>query len=276
MTAATSGPSGPNLFSMFSGERNGLYRVRHESFVLSLLIQAAILGLLTYFTCCVIGGEPPKARLLQFTELPLIFSGHNGGGGGSFDKLPASRGNLPKASLDPQIAPPNVMQPTEMPKLPVDETLVVAPEVKYPTSGQIGDPSSPFSKWLSNGPGGPGGIGPGCCGGVGPSAGPAAGVGPPGIYPAGRMGVTVPQPIYSPEPSFSDEARKAKQQGVVTLLLVVGADGRTSDIRVRQSLGMGLDEKAIEAVTRWRFKPATLNGQPVATQIEVEVDFHLY
>jgi periplasmic protein TonB len=275
MTAATSGPSGPNLFSMFSGERNGTYRVRREPFVFSLLIQAAVLGLLTYFTCCVIGGEPPIVRPLHFTDLPLIFSGHNGGGGGNFDKLPASQGNLPKASLDPQLMPPTVMQPAEMPKLPVEETIVVAPDVKYPTGGQIGDPASPFSKWLSNGPGRQG-IGPGCCGGVGPSEGPGAGEGPPGIYPAGKMGVTVPQPIYSPEPSFSDEARKAKQQGMVTLLLVVGADGRTYNIRVRQSLGMGLDEKAIEAVTHWRFKPATLNGQSVATQIEIEVDFHLY
>jgi TonB family protein len=58
----------------------------------------------------------------------------------------------------------------------------------------------------------------------------------------------------------------------VLLLLVVGKD----DIRVRQSLGMGLDEKAIEAVNCWRFRPATLNGQPVATQIAVQVDFHLY
>jgi len=58
--------------------------------------------------------------------------------------------------------------------------------------------------------------------------------------------------------------------------LVVGKDGRPSSIRVRESLGMGLDERAIEAVTRWRFRAATLNGQPVATQIAVEVDFHLY
>jgi len=86
----------------------------------------------------------------------------------------------------------------------------------------------------------------------------------------------VPQVIYNPEPSFSDQARKAKVQGVVLTLLVVGKDGRPYDVRVGQSLGMGLDERAIEAVGRWRFKPATLNGQPVATQIAVEVDFHLY
>jgi TonB family protein len=90
------------------------------------------------------------------------------------------------------------------------------------------------------------------------------------------LGVTVPQVIYNPEPGFSDEARKSKTQGVVTLILVVGKDGRTYNIRVGQSLGMGLDEKAIDAVKRWRFRPATLNGEAVATQIAVEVDFHLY
>ncbi len=90
------------------------------------------------------------------------------------------------------------------------------------------------------------------------------------------MGVTISQVIFDPEPGFSDEARKAKAQGVVMLLVVVGKDGRIYDVHVRQSLGMGLDEKAIEAVSRWRFRPATLNGQPVATQIAVQVDFRLY
>jgi periplasmic protein TonB len=275
MTAAPVG-SAP-LFSMFSEQRNRLYRTRREAFVFSLIGQALLVALLTYFTCCFFGSPPGVVgRLPKPEDLPLIFTGDSGGGGGNFQKLPASHGNLPRAALDEQLAPPNVMQPTQMPKLPVEETVVVAPDVKFPQGGQLGDPMSQFTQALSNGPGGPGGIGPGCCDGVGDSGGPHAGSGPPGIYPAGRGGVTVPQVIYNPEPSFSDEARKAKQQGVVQLLLVVGKDGRTYDIRVAQSLGMGLDEKAIEAVRQWRFKPATLNGQPVATRIAVEVDFHLY
>ena len=277
MTAASSGPSGPTLFSLFSRESDNLYRTRGEAFAFSLFGQAVLLGLLIYFTSCVVR-NPPRTdlRFPRLEQLPLIFSGHNGGGGGGREPLPASHGDLPRASLDQQIVPPTVILPKEMPKLAVEETVMVAPEVKLPQGGQIGDPTSPFSKWLSNGPGGPGGIGQGCCDGVGDSTGPHAGSGPPGIYPAGKQGVTVPQVIYNPEPSFSDEARKAKMQGVVVLLLVVGNDGRTYNIRVGQSLGMGLDEKAIEAVSRWRFKPATLNGQPVATQIAVEVDFHLY
>jgi TonB family protein len=259
-----------------SGEDDGLYRTRHETFVFSLLGQAAILGLLVYFTSCVIRSTPEIARQLpKFSELPLVFSGHNGGGGGNHDPLPAFHGNLPRASLDPQLVPPTVILPKEPPKLAVDQTVMVAPDVPL-MGGQIGDPLSQFSKVLSNGPGGPGGVGNGCCDGVGPSTGPGAGAGPPGIYPAGRQGVTAPQVIFNPEPSFSDEARKAKAQGIVLLLLVVGKDGHPYDVRVGQSLGMGLDEKAIEAVNRWRFRPATLNGQPVATRIAVQVDFHLY
>jgi protein TonB len=275
MTAASPGP-GPNIFSIFSVENHRLYRTRSETFVFSMLGQAAILGVIIYFTSCVIRSTPQIGKEpLRLADLPLVFSGHFGGGGGGHDPLPASRANLPRASLDQQLAPPTVTLQKEMPKLPVEETVNVAPDIKLLTGGQIGDPTSKFSV-LSNGPGGPGGIGPGCCDGVGPSNGPGAGDGPSGIYPAGKMGVTVPEVIFNPEPSFSDEARKMKAQGIVLLLLVVGKDGQTYDIRVRQSLGMGLDEKAIEAVKRWRFRPATRNGQPVATQIAVQVDFHLY
>jgi protein TonB len=276
MTAAPSGSPDPNLFSIFSADQY-LPRTRREAFMFSLLGQGLILALVIYLTGWVIRDRPPiVGKLPSLGDLPLVFSGPNGGGGGNFDKLPASRGDPPKASLEVQVVAPTVMLPSEMPKLVAEETVMVAPEVKLPQGGQIGDPASPFSKWLSDGPGGPGGIGNGCCNGVGEFTGPHVGAGPPGIWPAGKHGVTVPEAIYNPEPSFSDEARKAKQQGLVTLLLVVGQDGKTYDIRVRKSLGMGLDEKAMEAVGRWRFKPATLNGQAVATQIEVEVEFHLY
>jgi hypothetical protein len=197
MTAATPGP-GPQIFSILSGENDRIYRTRREPFVFSLLGQAAILGLLIYFMSCVIERPPGVINHLpKFSDLPLVFSGDSGGGGGNHDPLPASHGNLPPASLDSQLAPPTVMLPKEMPKLPVEETVVVAPDIRLPQGGQIGDPASQFSKVLSNGPGGPGGIGIGCCDGVGASTGPGVGDGPPGIYPAGKMGVTVPQVIFN-------------------------------------------------------------------------------
>src|SRR5208337_2912181 len=186
MTAATSGPSGSNLFSMFSGKADEPYRTRPEAFAFSMAAQALIVGLLIYFTSCVIENRPPGVRLRfpRLDDLPLVFSGNNGGGGGGLDPLPASHGSLPRASLDPQIVPPTVFVPKEMPRLPVEETVMVAPDIKLPQGGQIGDPLSRFTT-LSNGPGGPTGIGTGCCDGVGPSSGPFFGSGPPGIFPAG-------------------------------------------------------------------------------------------
>jgi periplasmic protein TonB len=275
MTPCPSGSHDPNLFSLFSSNTGIPYRTRREAFMFSMIGQGFVLALIVYFTSCVIRTPPgviPKIPGLE--QLPLIFSGHNGGGGGNHDPLPAMRGDLSRTSLI-QLAPPTVRQPTEMPRLPVPETVIMAPDIRITQSGPIGDPTS-RSLTASDGSGGPTGIGQGCCGGIGPSTGPYAGSGPPGIFPAGKQGVTVPEVIYNPEPSFSEEARKAKMQGVVVLLVVVGKDGKTYNIRVGQSLGMGLDEEAIKAVTHWRFKPATLSGQPVATQIAVEVDFHLY
>jgi periplasmic protein TonB len=170
------------------------------------------------------------------------------------------------------------MASSEIHPLMVQQSVEMAPDVKFPQNTQIGDPNSQFSQWLSNGKGGPGGgVGDhGCCDGVGNSHGPYVGNGPPGPLPAGKGGVGIPVAIYSPEPTFSDEARKQKVQGIVRLMLVVGRDGRPYDIHVRQSLGMGLDEQAIEAVKNWRFRPATLNDKPVDARIEVEVNFRLY
>jgi TonB family protein len=84
-----------------------------------------------------------------------------------------------------------------------------------------------------------------------------------------------PQVVYHPEPEFSEEARKAKLQGVVVLDIQVDAAGHARIIRVSQPLGMGLDEKAVEAVQRWRFRPATRNGSPVPANAVIYVNFRL-
>jgi TonB family protein len=82
--------------------------------------------------------------------------------------------------------------------------------------------------------------------------------------------------LYAPDPEYSEEARSAKFQGSVLLWLVVGSDGLPHDLKVVRSVGLGLDEKALEAVRMWRFEPGHKNGQAVATQIHVEVTFRLY
>ena len=88
--------------------------------------------------------------------------------------------------------------------------------------------------------------------------------------------MSAPRAIYAPEPEFTEEARKAKYQGMVVLALVVGADGRAHNIRVQRSLGLGLDENAIATMKLWRFEPAYLNGAAVAVAVNVEVGFRLY
>jgi TonB family protein len=77
------------------------------------------------------------------------------------------------------------------------------------------------------------------------------------------------------EPEYSEEARKAKWQGVVRLQIEVWPDGRAHEITVVQALGLGLDEKAIEAVSQWRFQPGRKDGKPVRTLATVEVNFRL-
>ena len=174
MTAATAGHSGTSGFSIFSSEGYGLYRTKQEVFLLSVLGQALIVGLLVYLFRFVVPGTPGVGIIPHPNELPLVFSGRGGGGGGNFEKTPASHGALPRAVLSEQLTPPTVMVPKEMPKLPVEATVIVAPEVHLPHGGQLGDPMSPISSLLSQGPGSGGGFGVGCCGGVGPSKGHAA------------------------------------------------------------------------------------------------------
>jgi protein TonB len=203
-----------------------------------------------------------------------------GGGGGAHEALPASRGRAPKFSWT-QLTPPSV-RPVEA-KLNATPTLLGPPElhVASPNMPNWGDP---LSKVIndSNGPGSGGGIGSGSGGGIG--SGTGGGLGPGsgggtggGIFNAGTGGYGYPSCLYCPRAEFSDEAMKAKYQGVVTLVALITADGRATDIQVVKGLGLGLDEKAIAAVRTWRFKPALgPNGRPATVRQTIEVSFHLF
>jgi protein TonB len=205
-----------------------------------------------------------------------------GGGGGDRDKLEAPKGKLPKLAME-QITPPAMVVRNENPKLPVEPTVVVPPQVKLPTTASLnlGDPKAVIpSGPMSNGTGSGGGIGSGSGGGVGSGAGPGVGPGRGGGIGGGVFrvggGVSAPRALDTPDPEYSEEARKAKYQGTCVLWLVVGPDGTPRDVKVARSLGMGLDQKAIEAVKKWKFEPALKDGKPVAVQINVEVNFRLY
>jgi TonB family protein len=88
-------------------------------------------------------------------------------------------------------------------------------------------------------------------------------------------GVGTPRVIAKREPEYTEAARKAKYSGTVVLNVTVDTTGRISDIRVARPLGMGLDEKAVEAVQQWRFSPAIKDGKPVIAQAQVEVNFRI-
>lgn len=88
--------------------------------------------------------------------------------------------------------------------------------------------------------------------------------------------VTPPHVIYMPDPEYSEQARRKKIQGVVVLSVTVAVDGSTRDIKIVKGLGYGLDEKAVEAARRWKFKPALKDGEPIEKEIAAEVSFRLY
>ncbi len=93
------------------------------------------------------------------------------------------------------------------------------------------------------------------------------------FHPGG--GARPPRAIRQPTPDYSDAARQARVQGTLTLGLIVDASGDPQNIHVLSPLGCGLDLQAVRAVSKWKFEPGEIDGQPLATQIAVEVDFHL-
>jgi TonB family protein len=272
----------PTLF----GDGYGLYEVRKGSFVVSFILNTTIIALLIWIGSWTASHAPEIKQVVGMSVdiSPYVMPAAKdiaggGGGGGSHDLLAASKGALPKLSKT-QIAPPTVL-PMEKPKLAVAPSVVVPPEIKLPQSGQMGDPlAKVLSSVPSNGTGVGGGIGSGSGGGVGSGRGPGVGPGSGGGIGGGAYhvggGVSAPKILYRVEPEFSEEARKNKWQGVVLLHVIIGVDGKAHDIKVQRSLGMGLDEKAVESVKQWRFDPGHKDGQPVPVEVSFEVSFRLY
>jgi protein TonB len=181
------------------------------------------------------------------------------------DPVPISSIQIVRPSLPPQQeahfpVPPTILDPSAAPLLtPVDK---------------IGLP------WMKNDTGSPG---PGDSDTIGTRNGKTTGDGPtegPAGESNGRKysaGMTLPTCLYCPTPGYTDEARESKLQGMVTLAVLVGPDGRATDVRVVRGLGMGLDERARDAVRVWRFTPGRdAPRHPVATWITIEVIFRLF
>jgi len=271
----------------------GAYDYKQEGAGVSLMVHvvliAGLIGLSILTSRGVKLHQQPQNSISLTDDVPLdlpmtVKKGDKmggGGGGGDRDKLDATKGKLPKLAME-QLAPPAVVIRNPNPKLPVEPTVVVPPEIKLASNmPNLGDPLSKIPLGPeSNGTGSGGGIGSGSGGGVGSGSGPGVGPGHGGGFGGGAFhvgnGVSAPRALETPDPEYSEEARKAKYQGTVVLWLIVGPDGKPRDIHVSRPLGMGLDQKAIEAVNRWRFEPAMKDGKPVAVQINVEVNFRLY
>ncbi len=198
-----------------------------------------------------------------------------GGGGGANDHTltPVNKGKLPKFKMT-QFAAPQV-HPMPNPKLAMDATLLGPPDLKVasPNLPNFGDPlANGNSDSLGHGNGT--GIGSGTGGGLGPGEGGGTGG---GAFRAGVNGVGVPTCYYHPDPPYSEEARKAKYQGIVVVEAIIETDDRVTNLRVVKSPGLGLDEKTLETVRTWRCKAASgPNGKPVRTSVPIEVSFRLF
>jgi protein TonB len=205
-----------------------------------------------------------------------------GGGGGSHDVVDPSKGKLPKLEKNP--ATPPMIPVVEKPKLEMESAINVQKDLQLPDNPQmfnIGVKNSANVRLASNGQGSGGGMGTGSGGGIGSGHGNGLGPGSGGNYGGGTYrlggGDTGPVPIYAPDPEFSDEARRAKYQGICLIALIVDAQGNPINPHVVRALGMGLDEKALEAVRKYKFRPAMKGGKtPVPVAITIEVNFRLY
>lgn len=193
-----------------------------------------------------------------------------GGGGGQRGPTPVTKGTPPKFA-EHQIVPPKA-PPLQDPKISIQPTIEVQKDVKMASSiPQLGVANSPIIG-MSMGNGSGTGMGSGHGSGLGPGSGGNTGGG------ARRVGggVSAPEILYKVEPEFSEEARKAKVSGNVVVGIWVDTNGNPTHIRVLRGIGMGLDEKAVEAVRQYKFRPGMENGRPVVTEVNIEVNFQIF
>jgi TonB family protein len=258
---------------------------RISATTISALLHGAAIVLVLFLSA--VAPPPPKLARTVVTLMPRDVARwvaplasrarEGGGGGGTRAETPASQGRLPRPAPR-QFTPPAAKIVNQHPLLAMEPTIVAPPDlvlanVNLPQYGlPNGVPGPP-----SGGRGSGGGIGDGIGTGVGNGEGPGYGEGKGGgaRTRSFRGGITAPVVQWMVEPEYSEEARKAKVQGSVVLAIEVDAGGQARIVAVRQSLGLGLDERAIEAVRRWKFRPGLQDGKPVITPAVVTVNFRM-
>jgi TonB family protein len=255
------------------GEDSWKRRTNPRAFALSLIVQAtAVAALFLIGTNDTVRHTISSITLIEPVPMPRPLhptATKQAGGGGQHSPLPPIKGQLPRPAPKVFTVP---VAAIEHPALILNPSLLAPPDAWAAPTAAIGNPLGVFNG--STGPGDRGGLGPGDGVGIGDSHGPGAGDGDIGIYTIGN-GVSEPQLVVKVDPEYSEEARKAKYSGSVTLSIVINTSGRAEQIQISRGLGMGLDEKAVQAIQRWRFKPAMSKGVPVKVRATVEVNFRL-
>ena len=242
-----------------------------RSGVLSVLIHVGVVLLLLFaFQTPIVQKKVKQVTDLYFQPVQeykpkLPKAAEKAGGGGGMKDKPASHGEAPKFARKQFVAPTMAIP---HPQLPIVPTITApAPQI---VADQYGDPLSKLDQ-SGLGKGNGTGLGNGNGDGYGPGEGHGTGG---GAYHIGGD-VSAPVLISKIEPEYSEEARKAKYSGSVLLSIIVDQNGLPRDIKVVRPLGLGLDQKAIEAVMKWRFRPGMKGGRPVPVQAQVEVSFRL-
>lgn len=252
-----------------------------RSQTLSILLHTGVVFALLHLSAVqeIPRNRPHKPLTWAVTKLEYhLPPGNSRGGGSGFDATPARKG-VPPRTAPRQFVPPTTKPPDHNPLLPMEPTIIGQTNPNQPpvAIAQLGDPSG-LAGPPSNGSEGGTGIGKGKGGSVGPNRGPSIGDGDGGMVTGNSRSstrFTQASVLYKIEPEFTEEARKARFTGTVVLVVDIDERGIPHSIRVQTPLGLGLDEKAIEAVRKWRFRPATQNGKPIASPAVVEVHFHL-
>ena len=261
-----------------------------QSSIISGVVHAVLLAMIIAFSIWH-PKHPEVVKVLQKADFDIspfipetpkgMQAMGGGGGGGDRDILQAAKGKLPKIDKV-QITPPDEIIRNDHPKLAVAPTVVMPTDIKIPNNNMpnLGDPLTTVKGPASNGNGAAGGIGSGKSGGVGSGTGAGLGPGQGSGYGGGVMqvgrGVTPPVEIFHVDAEFTDEARRAHFVGVAVVGLIVDSNGLPQNIHIVRPLGMGLDEKAMEAVKQFRYKPATYQGRPVAVHLNEEVEFNIF
>jgi TonB family protein len=261
----------------------GLAQVRNSA-ASSAIVHAAVALIFLYVVTRPEVLGPPAPYRMPSDITWIVTPGPGGGGGGGGNKMPDPPKKTELKGPD-KISVPVAPAPKPTPKEPPPPT----PQLTIPalaTQSSVvelpGMVTSIPTATTSLGPGTGGGSGTGTGTGSGPGQG--SGLGPGygggtggGAYRDGSPGLVSPQVLFEKKPEYTSEAMRAKVQGVVEVEAIVNDDGSVGRVRIVRSLDdrFGLDQKALEAVRQWRFRPGTRFGKAVPVLVLIELTFTL-